>query len=1171
MSDSPFALAAPTLIGMGYSPMPVAPRCDPQFENHRPPTGKEPGRLNGQGRWKRLKGWTVFCKRQLRPEIIASWSSWPDAGVCVATGFNCLVAIDIDRDEIVDPILDVLPPVYVAKRGRKGLTAFYRAAEQLPSTNYKDADKRGLLDFLSVGKQTVIPGTIHPDTGRPYEWTTERTLLNTPLKSLPVFTQAHREAMEEVLRRFGWDALEPTVARSKAVSERPVRAQSTSTGNAGGWYDNFKREVNAAMRQWVPKLGLHRLQEVSGGWVSVASFRPSGSGKPLHKRNQNLSIRNDGKIRDHAVDPGEGGYNAISLVAVCLFGNRKNTSDAIAWLRNEIGFDDEPPAAPDHPVEPTYADNRVSLDEATTELCGVLDAFETQMLEWRTYRAQALIDPSADDRKPPVWGVGIETSGGKTYRSNRKVAACLYRGWTLDYVVPRIDLAEKVASSLRAQGVDARVFRGRKQDDPAAPGKQMCQNLKAVEVAEKLSVSIRPAVCERNNARGNGGRCPFFECCGYEQQGKTSPDIWIIPSATLLYEKPDFMPESDGIVFDEKFHPNAIGAISRPFEIDVHVLRDSKIAKIYKDDEYDFLTDMRWRLRDAIKDNGHGPLSRAVLIDAGFSAADAKRAAGLEHRRATHAVLRPTMGERDRMAAVRHHETPHKLARAAGALWEEIARSLESDHPQSGRVKVEGSKVTVTPLQTVHSSWRAPALVLDATLTTPEIIAAAMFGDETSDSPSTVTVKADISIRWPSCVHVRQVLGAKVSKKALGIVGQAETEPSNAVKATGEHPKVGDHANERNIIRFIRQRAALAYPDKVGVISYLGLRERIEGEFSENVKWMHFGATSGLNDFETFVGLIVIGQWWVPPAKVEAQASVFAGYPISPLGEFYPKRDGGIRLAGGSTVPAKIEYHPDPFAEAVRRGITEDELLQAIGRLRGPRRIDRCFLDILSDVVLPITVNEVAQWKAVCPGVEADMMEKGVVLTNYRDAELVFEFTKWGVQAAKTDLVSLLCTPTEKPGQFSPIRGFTYRKEGARGPQSKGYVLPAIIAKPEALDPELETAVRAFLRPKLGSLSSIEFERLRVKESAAAQAMLAKMWRQSPFSKTMRTLSEMSTRIGMSARMTKPLLGFRSLGKMIETANAALAEAGDSGEERDKAEAVAESSATDDHSRDDAH
>jgi hypothetical protein len=98
----------------------------------------------------------------------------PEAGVCIATGFNNLIAIDIDDEELVAPILAVLPSVMVAKRRQWGQTIFVRSIEPMPSTPYNG-----------------------PDLGRPYEWLTPATLLNTPLEALPVFTDAHREAMEE--------------------------------------------------------------------------------------------------------------------------------------------------------------------------------------------------------------------------------------------------------------------------------------------------------------------------------------------------------------------------------------------------------------------------------------------------------------------------------------------------------------------------------------------------------------------------------------------------------------------------------------------------------------------------------------------------------------------------------------------------------------------------------------------------------------------------------------------------------------------------------------------------------------------------------------------------------------------------------------------------------------
>lgn len=186
MSQSPFALAAPSLIGMGYSPIPIAPRCDrkPLFEGDRPPEGKTPGRFkparDGTRYWFGFKQWKAFCKQQAHPSAITDWASWPDAGVGVCCGYGGLLAIDVDNPDLIEPIRAILPPILVEKFGRKGFTAFYRSEhsrndeEWWKKKNYKNADKRGLLDFLAA------------------------TLLNTPLEALPLFTDAHRAEMERV-------------------------------------------------------------------------------------------------------------------------------------------------------------------------------------------------------------------------------------------------------------------------------------------------------------------------------------------------------------------------------------------------------------------------------------------------------------------------------------------------------------------------------------------------------------------------------------------------------------------------------------------------------------------------------------------------------------------------------------------------------------------------------------------------------------------------------------------------------------------------------------------------------------------------------------------------------------------------------------------------------------
>ncbi|MGY4428951.1 hypothetical protein ACVWWO_001428 [Bradyrhizobium sp. F1.13.1] len=1052
MLASPFALTAPALIECGYSPLPIAPWGERDWS----PKGKEPGRLevgrDGEPEWYRLKNWQVFCERQAHPKIIEHWSRWPEAGIGLACGFGGLVAVDVDDDSLIEPIIAVLPPCTVAKRGRKGVTAFYRAAEPLPSKNYRTADKLGLLDFLSVGKQTVLPPTVHADIGRPYEWTTERTLLDTPLSDLPEITSAHVTAMEEVLRANGWSA--PERQPRGASVERPAQGDSADDLL---WHDDVNTVALANLHAWVPGLCLPKTRPNGVGYRAVAPWRGSGSGRSEAQRQPNLSFHPTG-IQDF------GTMETFTPIRVVAKSERIPYPAAAAWLRQRLGIPDERlivlRSTKSGNLTATYPDRAVPLAEATTELRGALDDFEAQMKAWRIYRNQARLKSPLIHQKPPVWGVKIDAGGGKSFQSGRKVAAWTRRGWRLAYVVPRIDLGEDIALDLKSLGIKAQVYRGREQADPHAPDHTMCRNLPAAAAAIALGVSVRPAVCMRR-IDGPLVQCPFATDCGYERQREAEPDLWIITSASLLYEKPDFLPELDGLVIDEKFHDNAVGDTTT---IDVAELWRAKI-ELCGDEEHDFLIGMRAKLLAVAKANGDGPLSRAVLEDEDHRifSHTAERAATLEQRRVRPEVLQPGMKESGLNLALHNHSARNRLARDVGALWNEIALFLAFDHRQSGRISVTGRAFTLTPLRPFDPSWWAPVLALDATLTTPEILHAAVLGDEVAGVPGAAIVKADITIQWPDHVHVRQVTGAPVSMGALGIGEKAKP-----------HPR-----NERDILRYIRQRAALIAPERLGVISYLGIEERFRGRLPANVSWMHFGATSGLNDFETVAGLVVIGRWWLPPDKIEARASVFAGYPVKPVGEFYRKRTGGIRMTEGPAAAFSVECHPDPFAEAVRRGVTEDELEQAIGRLRPHRRAAPCFLDLVGDVVLPLTVDEVVEWDAVCPGAEAEMMAVGVVFSNSRDAMKAFDLSKHDAERAKTAPESLNRNHIRDSGAVFPVRTFTYRKGGARGPASTGYYLPGIL-------PGGVPALRVWLEERLGPLASLEVERAQSRSAFAS-------------------------------------------------------------------------------------
>jgi hypothetical protein len=223
------------------------------------------------------------------------------------------------------------------------------------------------------------------------------------------------------------------------------------------------------------------------------------------------------------------------------------------------------------------------------------------------------------------------------------------------------------------------------------------------------------------------------------------------------------------------------------------------------------------------------------------------------------------------------------------------------------------------------------------------------------------------------------------------------------------------------IVSYIQLQAALAYPARIGVITFKELRKRIAKKLPDNIEWMHYGAVAGRNNMEEVTGLIVIGRLSAQRRDVEALASVFAGYPISGDSNWFEHKTGGIRMANGTVQGVHMEWHRDPITEAVRWLITEGNLIQAIGRLRPHRREAPCWVDIITDVPLPITVDETVQWGDVKPGAVGAMALTGVVLTNVSDARNAFGLTEWAVRGVGV-VSNVEIPPTPLRSASSPTR-----------------------------------------------------------------------------------------------------------------------------------------------------
>ncbi len=190
---SPFASAASALWANGYSAIPLFPRT------------KKPHFQAGSN-WAQ-----VFCNRLATESERAAWIEYPEANVGICLGAaSGVMALDFDNDVngMQARIIEMIPDSPVKKRGAKGFTAFYRFSGE--ASKGLSIDGVRVLDVLAGGKQTVLPPSLHPDTGEAYAWMTPATLENTPPDQLPVISS---ETFQAVLALFAPKRITPAWQR----------------------------------------------------------------------------------------------------------------------------------------------------------------------------------------------------------------------------------------------------------------------------------------------------------------------------------------------------------------------------------------------------------------------------------------------------------------------------------------------------------------------------------------------------------------------------------------------------------------------------------------------------------------------------------------------------------------------------------------------------------------------------------------------------------------------------------------------------------------------------------------------------------------------------------------------------------------------------------------------
>jgi hypothetical protein len=547
---------------------------------------------------------------------------------------------------------------------------------------------------------------------------------------------------------------------------------------------------------------------------------------------------------------------------------------------------------------------------------------------------------------------------------------------------------------------------------------------------------------------------------------QAAPQTWVVPHQLLFHPRPKFISAPTALVIDESFYGASLHGTDRPIWLNLAVLLGDRTIpeQIYgrSAGATANLTAVSHRAYDAITAGADGWVLREALIAARLTADDLRNAQKLEWRRKLDlAEVLPGMPRREALAAckriARHNQRVARLA----LLWRLLALQLEAGHERSPWLQFQhdaplhdddpGPGVRMTWRSDIHSSWRAPTLLLDATLQSDiDRVFFPLMGEP-----------ARIDAPMPSHVRVRQLTDRPMSHAML-----VESETA------GEKHNQARRNNVERLHRLIEVRAADIAPKHGVIIAQQHVEQALKaGKLPDNISVVHFNNVRGTNEWSKVAWLAVVGRTEPSPRDAERIARALFGVDVEeiPADEKgnvrYPQITRGVRMRDGTGRAVSGSEHPDPRVEAIRHAICESELVQAIGRGRGVNRdADHPLqIDVLTNIALPgIEVDEITTWDKIQPTAAEVMRARGAVPLGYADMAAAHRDLFITAGAAEQAL------RRENPLQTSiriflidVCKGFLvcqYRKRGSRGPPGR------LLYDPARIDP------RAWLTERLGEV-----------------------------------------------------------------------------------------------------
>ena len=595
----------------------------------------------------------------------------------------------------------------------------------------------------------------------------------------------------------------------------------------------------------------------------------------------------------------------------------------------------------------------------------------------------------------PVLALSVEVGLGKTRAWRERVALVLARSThTGILAVPRLRLGDEIVRDLAEVGITARVYRGREANDPEQPGEKMCRELERAMLITDALGAVTPRACKYKDKV-----CDFYHVCGYQRQRQQRPDIWIVPHQLLFRKRPSFISEPDSVVIDEAFWGAALHGVERPYRLLLSAISQhreiyisGRVGQVPDSSATADLMAVSTRVHRALEIEGAGRIRRAALTAAGVTEADLKEADRLEWRRKIEVEVWPGMPLPQVRAICDKIMAHNQLVGRSARFWDLLQRTLVAPDERSPWLELRDGEpmpggggtapaVLMVWRDDIHPSWTAPTVVMDATM--PIEIVRQFF--------PAIDIPRHVAAPMPHS-YVRQITDRPMTAEML-----IPTEGANA------RTNATRRANVERVRQLLSVRADDVLPGTVLVITQLGLEtELVAGGLPANVTVRHFNDIGGENAWKDVALVVVIGRTEPAPSAVERTTRALFGAEVQEIpvdhnrAIRYPRTTRGIRMRTGRGVAVEGPCHPDPRAEAVRWAICEAQLVQAIGRGRGVNRTDAnpLQIDILTNVVLPIEVDEVTTWARIQPGTARVMRAAGAVPLSYTDMATAYpDFT----------------------------------------------------------------------------------------------------------------------------------------------------------------------------------